>query len=187
MIDILMNIEKTMRFAEDAHGDQKYGDQPYTIHLFEVAEIVGTIEDPVLRPGYLQIVAWLHDTVEDTDVTLPQLREEFDEFVAGAVELVTDPPGATRKDRKDALHRMLARLDKTRIDERAALLVKASDRLANARASKMLVECGDDGERAKGRRWLKMYRGEHTDFRSAVWRANLCDNVWAELDRLLAD
>jgi hypothetical protein len=54
--------------------------------------------------------------------------------------------------------------------------VKACDRLANLRQS------------ARGARGSKldMYRAEHPAFRDAAYRPRLCDELWAEMDRVLA-
>jgi (p)ppGpp synthase/HD superfamily hydrolase len=165
-------------FAVEAHGEQMYGEHPYSIHLFEVVQISLQIcnRDGVLHRSFVADVAWLHDVVEDTDATVDELAEEFGRDRASAVALLTDPEGGSRKEKKAELHRRLSTLDVSRVDHRAALLVKAADRLANARASN-----------AEGKdRLVKMYRVEHPEFRAAVYRAGLCDELWAELDELLA-
>lgn len=162
-------------FARKAHEGQMYGEHPYTVHLFDVQQIALQVNDPALSNHYLSAVAFLHDVVEDTEVTVDEVRAEFGEFVAGAVELLTDPEGPNRKARKALLHERLSQLDKTRIDERAALIVKTADRCANVRAAN-----------SEGREdLLKMYRGEHPDFQRAVWRPGLCDSLWEELTQLL--
>ena len=161
-------------FAIRAHGDQRYGERPYHVHLAAVAEIVDELVlagDPVLHA-----VAWLHDVLEDTPVEAEELRLRFGDTVTVAVDLVSDPPGKTRKVRKVALHSRLAEIDVEEHGCRAALIVKAADRLANARASL-------EGSPRK----LRLYRAEHSEFRAAVFRVGLCDRVWAELDVLLGD
>ena len=79
-------VEKAKQFATRAHGDQKYGnDKPYTWHLEKTAEFAR-------RLGYAdEVVAacWLHDTAEDTSVTLDELRAEFPAVVVDAVAAVT--------------------------------------------------------------------------------------------------
>jgi len=160
-------------FAITAHGDQRYGARPYAVHLAAVVEIVQTMISA--DDGILDAVAWLHDVVEDTSVDVSELRERFGETVSVAVDLVSDPPGENRRSRKAALHSRLAAVDPGDAGGRAALLVKAADRLANARASA-----------ANSPELLAMYRAEHPEFRSAAFRPGLCDRVWAELDELLA-
>ncbi|MCA9659030.1 MAG: HD domain-containing protein [Myxococcales bacterium] len=160
-------------FAIASHGDQRYGAHPYEVHL---AAVVAIAEAAGAGDATIVAVAWLHDVLEDTSVEEAALRERFGDVVAAAVALVTDPEGADRRARKEALHRRLEALDHGEVPARAALLVKAADRLANARAS-----------RADNPRLLTMYRREHPEFRRAVHRPGLCDEVWAELDVILGD
>lgn len=84
------DILKAQRLAYDAHEGQTYGDSPFIIHP----------KDVVLRSyraayGPVAIAAaWLHDVVEDTDVTLDDLRERgFDERVVTAVDALTRRDG----------------------------------------------------------------------------------------------
>lgn len=164
-------------FAIEHHGDQRYGDGPYVTHLDEVAALIqaqlgGEAGDAAL----LRTVAYLHDVVEDTPVTATQVAERFGAVVAGAVELLSDPPGANRKQRKAALHARFERTSPEDAAGRAALIVKAADRLANVRA------CVANGDAR-----LAMYADEHPAFRGAVHRPGLCDAVWSELDALVTN
>lgn len=57
-------------------------------HIAEVAEMVSTVtSDPEIIAA-----AWLHDTVEDTNTTLDEIRTLFGERVAAIVDGLTDPP-----------------------------------------------------------------------------------------------
>ena len=153
-------------FAIHAHGEQKYGTRPYVDHLDEVAALARAYgEEP-------EVVAYLHDTVEDTDVTLADVEARFGSKVAACVALLTDEPGATRKERKAKTYAKLATVGGPL---ELALLVKAADRLANVRA------CVRDGNQ---RLW-QVYQGEHATFRPAAYRPGLCDPLWSELDGLL--
>lgn len=156
-------------FAIRAHADQRYGTRPYSVHLDEVASIVGA--DPFLRT-----VAYLHDVVEDTAVSEDEVRTRFGADVAVAVAGLSDPPGENRKARKIALNLRLRALDAAVAGERGTLIVKAADRLANVRACVR----GADPK-------LEMYRAEHEGIRAAAFRTGLCDELWAELDSIFAD
>lgn len=86
-------VEKAKVFAAKAHEGQLrktfYPDQtpdPYIIHPARIA-------DKFPGEPLLQIVAWLHDTVEDTAVTLDDVRREFGEEVASAVAALTRGDG----------------------------------------------------------------------------------------------
>lgn len=141
-----------------------YGRHPYAHHLDAVAELARPYGDDA------EAVAYLHDVKEDVaGMTLAHLREPFGEEATEAVDLLSDPPGATRKDRKAKAY---ARLAST--SNRLALIVKPCDRLANMRA------CIADGNE----RLLEVYRSEHAAFRDAAYRPGLCDEIWSELDQL---
>ena len=73
-------VEEAIHFATDAHQGQmrKSVKTPYILHPLEVANICATIttDQEVLA------AAILHDTVEDTDTTMEELRLRFGERVA---------------------------------------------------------------------------------------------------------
>ncbi len=155
-------------FAIAAHGDQMYGDQPYVFHLDAVVGLLTPFGDQA------QIAGYLHDVVEDTDVSLQKGREEFGDRIADCVALVTDENGFNRKERKA---RTNAKLSAVASDNEMALVVKAADRLANLQMSAR----GGSGSK------LNMYRREHLAFRQAAYRPELCDGLWQEMDRILGE
>ena len=163
-----MNAES---YARQAHASDRYGDEPYSVHLEAVVAIVRGADDSDEAAS----VAWLHDVLEDTEATAADLSLAFGAVVSIAVALVTDPEGENRRTRKARLHeRLICLHPAASAPARLALLVKAADRLANVRAS----AADSPGK-------LKMYRKEHAAFREAVHRPGLCDEIWAELDRAL--
>jgi (p)ppGpp synthase/HD superfamily hydrolase len=160
------DVTKARAFAIEAHGEQRYGDEPYVYHLDAVAKLVEPYGEAA------QVVAYLHDVVEDTAVDVDRIRQEFGEHAARCVLLVTDEAAVNRKERKAKTN---AKLSKVEGDERVALIVKAADRLANLRMS----------VRGGGMSKLEMYRGEQTEFRKAAWREGLCDEIWGEIEEIL--
>lgn len=72
-------------FAENAHGNQTYGERPYIEHPHEAA----TLAKELGYPEDIVIACLLHDVVEDTKVTIEEIREQFGDFVADAVEAAT--------------------------------------------------------------------------------------------------
>ncbi|MEZ5304227.1 MAG: HD domain-containing protein [Verrucomicrobiales bacterium] len=78
-------------FATAAHAAvgqrRKYSGAPYIVHPVEVMEIVRSVPH---TPEMLA-AALLHDTVEDTKVTLDLIRSEFGDAVADLVGWLTDP------------------------------------------------------------------------------------------------
>jgi len=130
--------------AVDAHKNQKYGVHPYVTHLADVVARVKTItQDPEIIAA-----AWLHDTVEDTDVTLEQIKQQFGDNVANIVWAVT----GRGESRKEKMANAIAKIAQTPGSE----LVKSADRLSNVSAS---LPSG----LANNPKKLKMYRDEHKD------------------------
>ena len=79
-------IKKAYDFAVKYHGDQlRESGEPYYQHPIEVAKIVATIKLDL----YSVVAALLHDTIEDTTLTIDIIREEFGEKVALLVDGVT--------------------------------------------------------------------------------------------------
>jgi (p)ppGpp synthase/HD superfamily hydrolase len=96
-----------MQFAREVHKDQrrKYTGNPYVDHLAEVAGIVATV---VWDVDAAVAVAWLHDCVEDQNVSPDLLREEFGEIVTAGVLLLSDLETGNRAERKAASRLRLA-------------------------------------------------------------------------------
>jgi (p)ppGpp synthase/HD superfamily hydrolase len=160
-------VTEARAFAVAAHGHQRYGEQPYVVHLDAVAALARPYGSEAER------IAYLHDVVEDTKITLDDLRRQFGPSVADHVALLTDEPGPDRAARKVRSHAKLAAVAP---DFHLALIVKAADRLANLRES----------VRTANQTMLAKYRGEHPAFRAAAYRAGLCDDLWREIDEIIA-
>ncbi len=82
-------FDEAAKFAIEAHHntERRCKGYPYIIHPMEAASIVASItNDPEMLAA-----AILHDTVEDTDVTLEQIRERFGDRVAMLVQHETAP------------------------------------------------------------------------------------------------
>jgi guanosine-3',5'-bis(diphosphate) 3'-pyrophosphohydrolase len=79
-----MLAEQARAFVVNAHGEQKYGDRPYAYHLDAVAVIATPFGEEAV------VVAYLHDTVEDTATTLEEVEAKFGAKVAVCVALLTD-------------------------------------------------------------------------------------------------
>ena len=100
MTDIVTRADA---FAARAHSainhKRKYTGDDYIVHPREVAAIVATVPH---TPEMLA-AALLHDTVEDTGVSIETIRAEFGAVVAGLVADLTDvstPGGGNRAIRK---------------------------------------------------------------------------------------
>ena len=94
-------VDKAMAFAIEAHKGQirKYTNEPYVFHPMNVAKLVAQVTDD----QEVIAAALLHDTVEDTDVTLEDIQHEFGGYIAAWVENLTDvskPEDGNRAARK---------------------------------------------------------------------------------------
>lgn len=108
------DLENRARFfATVAHErvgqKRKYTGEPYVNHPEAVAALVRSVP----HTEAMLAAAWLHDTVEDTGVTLDEIRSLFGEEVAGLVGWLTDvsrPEDGNREARKakDRAHTSLA-------------------------------------------------------------------------------
>jgi (p)ppGpp synthase/HD superfamily hydrolase len=81
---------RALEFARAAHASighmRKYTGEPYIVHPIAVAEIVRSVP----HTPEMIAAAYLHDVVEDTPVTLDEIRAEFGDEVAELVDWLTD-------------------------------------------------------------------------------------------------
>lgn len=124
-----LSIQETIKFAKESHRGQMYGDRPYEYHLESVAEVVKTFSFDGRDTEFYDIivkVAWLHDIVEDTSVTLDMLR------TMGYSEAVVNGVEAMNRDEKESYGEYINRVMQSEV----ALYVKLADSLCNFRESK---------------------------------------------------
>jgi hypothetical protein len=160
-------LEDAIAAARRAHAGKFWNNgQPYEVHLERVASCVR-----LMCPGDLdmEIAAWLHDSVEDTTMTLDQIEDGFGSRVRMLVWAVTDELG------KNLAERHIKTYPKIR-NVQGAIYLKLADRLVNVRAS-----AEDRGG------YFDMYRKEHPEFRAALYTPGVAEDWWAELDDLLMD
>lgn len=81
-------VERAIKFAVDAHEGQvrKYIEIPYVSHTLAVASII----DAINGDDNMVIAGLLHDAVEDTDVSIADIHQEFGTDVAALVSDLTD-------------------------------------------------------------------------------------------------
>jgi guanosine-3',5'-bis(diphosphate) 3'-pyrophosphohydrolase len=155
-------LQRAYRFAAKAHkGQKRVSGEPYINHCMAVASILAELHVPpvVVAAGLL------HDTVEDTSVTLQDLRSEFGEDVAKLVDGVTKLSQlprvsrmgvATKKNRRNGNEADIEEEDRSRRADLASetlrktflamgedvrvVLIKLADRLHNMRTLGYLPE-----------------------------------------------
>lgn len=111
-------------FAAEKHKFQtrKADSSSYIVHPLGVANILmkaGVTDSNVI------IAAILHDTVEDTDTTIEELKDLFGEQIASIVDEVTDDKTLSKGERKKA------QIEHIRHVSVGAKLVKLADKLYN--------------------------------------------------------
>jgi guanosine-3',5'-bis(diphosphate) 3'-pyrophosphohydrolase len=152
-------------FAQRAHAGQRYGDGDFLEgHL---ARVVSTLrkfgeDNPVLLAA-----AWLHDTVEDTEVTVEDIKVAFGDDVADLVWRLTDETDGNRKERHHQTHLKIR-------GRTEAVRIKLADRIANVEAS------------IEQRTHLRgMYRAEHEMFKTDLYVFGEYEDMWNYLNRVI--
>lgn len=140
-------IDSALAFAARAHAEQtrKATDIPYIVHPVGVLLIL--LEAGETDPELLA-AALLHDTVEDTAVTLAQIQAAFGARVAQIVE------GCSEPDRSDTWERRKQHtVAYLKTAPRAVQLITAADKLHNLRS--MITDYAELGEVL----WSRFKRG----------------------------
>ena len=124
-----MNLLQATLFAANKHSSQRRKNpakSPYINHPIEVAEhlqrVGGITDDAIL------IAALLHDTIEDTDTSADEIREQFGDAVLALVLECTDDKSLPKQQRK--------RLQIVNAPHKSdgAKLIKISDKTCNLRS-----------------------------------------------------
>jgi hypothetical protein len=170
-----------IRLALTKHEEekgQKYGDFPYSYHLRKVREVLARFgfgpKDSIfgLKIG---TAAWLHDVLEDTDVTFEQLAELFGTEIAETVE------GVTKMKIQGLLPEELARLTYWRTRKlQASRILKVADRIANVEEGLLDLFAGKPSK-------VQKYIDEWPIFHEMLFVAGDADNMWAHLQGLLTN
>jgi (p)ppGpp synthase/HD superfamily hydrolase len=124
---LIMNTDVNIAriWACGLHNKQMYGTLPYSHHLRGVVNYAWEIG---VRDPDILAACWLHDAIEDTGITVDQIKETINERVAALVWAVTNetpPPGI---DKYDFLHEKYQ-------ETPDAWIVKGCDRYHNFKSS----------------------------------------------------
>ena len=125
-------LDRAIIFAVKAHHNSERRGKgfPYIVHPMEAVEIVATITSD----QELLAAAVLHDTVEDTDVTLEDIRHEFGDRVASIVEDESDKNIEGVSETDTWMERKQTAIDRLRQAPLDAKIVAMGDKLSNMRA-----------------------------------------------------
>lgn len=130
-------LKRAYEFSAQAHkGQYRESGDPYVEHCLEVAFILAEqhMDSATIAAGLM------HDVVEETDVTIDQIRQEFGEEIAELVDGVTHISGvefeSTEEKQVDYYRKMLLSMAK----DIRVIITKLADRLHNMRTLEALDE-----------------------------------------------
>ncbi len=187
-------LKRAYMFAIKAHGSQRRASgDPYISHPIEVAHILTN-----MRLDHNTIItALLHDTVEDTKVTINDIRTLFGDEVARLVDGVTKLTRielqSDRTQQAENFRKLLIAMS----EDIRVLLIKLSDRLHNMRTLSFIAD--EEKRRRIAAETMDIYAPlaerigiqdlrdelEYLAFREL--NTDACDSVLARLDYLAAE
>src|SRR3984957_9485790 len=128
--DDLSIVKKAYDYSLKHHeGQMRASGEPYLVHPLEVALVLTEMKmDSVAVAAGL-----LHDSVEDTSVTIVDIRKEFGEQVAHIVEGVTKISKIDFATREEQQAENLRKMMLAMVDDIRVVLIKLADRLHNMR------------------------------------------------------
>ena len=128
--DDLTLVKKAYDFSSRHHqGQTRASGEPYLVHPLEVAKVLADmrLDTTAIASGLL------HDAVEDTSVTIDEIRTEFGEQVAHIVEGVTKISKIDFASREEAQAESVRKMVLAMVDDIRVVLIKLADRLHNMR------------------------------------------------------
>ena len=149
--DDLTIVKKAYDYSLKHHeGQSRASGEPYLVHPLEVALVLAEMKmDPVAVAAGL-----LHDSVEDTSVTIVDIRKEFGEQVAHIVEGVTKISKIDFATREEQQAENLRKMMLAMVDDIRVVLIKLADRLHNMRT---LEHLQPDRQRKIAEETLEIY------------------------------
>ncbi len=128
--DDLDIIRKAWLFCLQQHqGQKRASGEPYVLHPLEVALVLAELkmDSTAIAAGLL------HDAVEDTDVTSPEIAKRFNEQVAHIVEGVTKLDKIKFANREDHQAENIRKMLLAMVTDVRVVIIKLADRLHNMR------------------------------------------------------
>jgi guanosine-3',5'-bis(diphosphate) 3'-pyrophosphohydrolase len=123
-------LEKAFHRAADAHKNQmRESGEPYMIHPLHVTLILADMQMDMV----CLITGLLHDTVEDTSLSLEQIKKEFGPEVAACVDGVTKLSKLKLYSREERQAESVRKMLLAMVNDIRVIIVKLADRLHNMR------------------------------------------------------
>lgn len=159
------------------HRTMWVGIRPYSDHYDQVEGVLtefGFAPGTGARSNRLHVATRLHDVIEDTDTTLPQLEALFARNITRLVDAVTEVKSRNRYE--PVLNELARRATYEKIlSDPDGVVLKLADRIANMRSY--------HGDGKSPQHYVDLY----PEFRKALYREGQADAMWKELDRLVAN
>jgi len=134
--DDLTLVKKAYDYSLQHHqGQTRASGEPYLVHPLEVASVLAEmrLDTTAIAAGLL------HDSIEDTSVTVDDIRTEFGEQVAHIVEGVTKISKIDFASREEAQAESVRKMVLAMVDDIRVVLIKLADRLHNMRTLQHLT------------------------------------------------
>ena len=164
-------VQRAFVFAKAAHEAvgqmRKYTGEPYIVHPVEVARIVQTVPHTEATLA----AALLHDTVEDTGVTMDEIRRLFGHEVADLVEMLTDV--SVPADGNRAFRKAIDRAHTARASA-AGKTIKLADLISNTQS----IVANDPG-------FARIYLREKASLMDVLREGD--PDLWASANHLLQE
>ena len=174
--DDIRDLRRAYEFAARLHeGQSRLSGEPYLIHPLEVARILAERRMDMIC---LQ-TALLHDVVEDTDVTVEELRREFGEDVARCVDGVTKLSKLEFRSREQRQAETMRKMLLAMVSDIRVILVKLADRLHNMRT---LASLPPESQERIAHETLEIYAPLANRLGMAVIRGELEDLAFSYLE-----
>ena len=149
-VDLTM-LEKAFALANEKHKEQKRkSGEPFIIHPVAVASMLGEMDMDM--PSI--IAGMLHDIVEDTSVTIGEIRELFGDEIAYLVDGVTKLKRIPMSTKEELQAENLRKMFLSMASDIRVIVIKLVDRLHNMRT---LQYVNTDSQITKARETLEIY------------------------------
>ncbi|MNW31629.1 GTP pyrophosphokinase [compost metagenome] len=133
----LLRIREAYDFADQAHhGQTRKSGEPYILHPLAVADIVVNMQMDTISI----IAALLHDVVEDTTVSLDQIRERFGDNCAMLVDGLTKLERIQFRSKEEQQNENYRKMFIAMAQDIRVIVIKLADRLHNMRTLKYQSE-----------------------------------------------
>ncbi len=169
--DLNRILDKAIKLAVDAHSNQrrKGSDIPYIVHPLETLAIVSTMTND----EHVLAASVLHDVVEDTDVTIQDIKDQFGEKVAEYVEAESEDKRLGQSEESTWKIRKKETIEDLKTASLEVQMITLGDKLSNVRSMyRDYNRIGDD----LWQRFNQKDKNEH-----AWYYKSICDILSKEL------